>query len=136
MRLLRITLALASLIVLTGFSALVPASEEVPAPSARSIESLVLGALAQEEVALPSLLPLKDARLMEFGLVKLQRFTSSRWHAETEMLFDFGPPPPGVLGFERLRRLHYRLALERAGETWRIKRFTPMGRVHPLPAGK
>ena len=135
MRPLTIMLALVSLLILPGFSALEPASEASARPTEQSIEALLRDALAREEVALPSLLPFKSARMMEFGLVTLERVTSSRWHAETEMVFDFGPPPPAVLGFERLRRGQYRLVLERVGEVWRLKRFTPMGRVHPLPAG-
>ena len=136
MRPLTIVLALVSLLVLPGFSALAPASETAVRPNERSIEALLRSALARDEVALPALLPLKSARMMEFALARLERVTSSRWHAETEMLFDFGPPPPAVLGFERIRRLQYRLVLERDGEAWRLKRFTPMGRVHPLPARK
>ena len=71
---------------------------------------------------------------MEFELVELDQVSPSRWHAETELVFDFGPPPPAVLGFERVRRGRYWLVLTRQGEPFELLRFAPIAEVRPLPA--
>ena len=117
-----------------SFATPAPASDKLARPTAASIEKLLRDMLAQDELELPSMIPLKHAVLMEFGLVDLYHVTPSRWQAEIELLVDFGPPPPSILGFERVRRGRYWLVLNRQGERLGMSRFSPIARIHLLPA--
>ncbi len=104
MRPLFADLAIVSVLLSIGFSPPAPASDNLGVPTPASIETLLRERLAEDDTSMPSLIPYKNAVLMEFGLVVLDWVSSSRWHAEIDLLFDFGPPPPSILGFERQRR--------------------------------
>ena len=47
---------------------------------------------------------------------------------------DNGPPIKPFIGYERIRVRFMEVLLEQRLEEWRIKRMTPLGRVHLLPA--
>lgn len=116
-----------------GLTSPAPASERLATPTAASIESLLRDMLVEDDLDMPSLMVLQDAMLLDFELVVLDQVSPPRWHAEIVLLFDFGPPPPSILGFERIRRGRYRLVLKQHGTDLGLSRFTPVARVHPLP---
>ena len=134
MRLLLVRLALLSLLLTAGVSLATWAVERQAGPSAERIERLLRDLLAKEDGSGPSLHFLGNAKLLEFRLLELEPGARSRWHAEIEVLSDFGPPPPDVFGFERIRQSRFGLILEERGEALELLRFTPLSRVHPLPA--
>ncbi len=134
MRTLLAGLAAGAILLAVSFATPAPASDKLAQPTAASIEKLLRDMRAKGEPELPSMIPLKYAVLMEFGLVSLHQVSPSRWQAEIELLVEFGPPPPSILGFERMRRGRYWLVLNRQGERWGMSRFSPIARIHLLPA--
>ncbi len=112
-----------------------PASDQVSEPTAAEIEWLVRTAISEENDKLPSLLPLKSAELLKFRLVSRNRTSSTTWQAEIDLLFDFGPSPSSVLGYQRVRAGRFRLVIDHNDGRFELSRFSPVGRVHPLPAG-
>lgn len=126
---------LAGIAMLLYVGAVTPVSAlgQYSEPDAAAIEKLVRDTLGREEYGLPSLLPYKNAALIEFELLSLEQVTSSHWHARIQMLFDFGLPPPSIVGFKRIRRGSYRLVLKRQDGRLTMRRFTPVGRVYLLP---
>ena len=96
MRSLLTGLAVVSMLLSVCSYAPVLASDKPAVPTAASIEQLLREKLTNDVFDLPALFPYKGAVMMEFRLVNLDRVTSSRWHAEIDVLFDFGPPPPGM----------------------------------------
>ncbi len=119
-------------LLLSCFAVSVLASDR-SSPSSAGIERLVRDALAKDEVELPSLLPLRNATLLDFRLVGLQQASQTRWLAMIDMLFDFGEPSPFVIGFQRVRHGRYRLVLQQQNGQLELTRFTPVARIHPLP---
>ena len=73
-----------------------------------------------------------SAKLLEFDLKSLDRAAPSNWVVITELAFDFGPAPSGVIGFERERGGPFRLVLGREDGELRLKRFTQMRGARPL----
>ena len=128
------SLTVLSLLLAFGLSLAASAFDRAGEPNAASIERLLREAQAGEAPGLPSLLSLRDAAILDVELLELERIAPSRWVAEIVLLADYGPPPPSVLGFERLRRGRYRLLLEQDGAELGLLRISPMGRVHALPA--
>lgn len=110
------------------------ASDRSSRPSASSIEQLLRELLAKRSGEPRSLIPYRDAELMAFGLVVLDRLSESHWYAEIDATFDFGPGPKAVLGYERVRGGRYEVFIKQHDGTWRLQRFNPKGRVQPLPA--
>ena len=110
-----------------------PASEQAAVPNAASIERILRDKLADDDPGRPGLNPYGNAILMEFRLVDLERVSSTRWFAQTELLFDYGPAPASVMGFERTRRGRFELRLDQQDAQLRLTRFTPVGTVQLLP---
>lgn len=144
MRSLLTGLAVLSLLLPLGCATPVPQADKQAAPTAASIEQLLRDRLAilvallpnrtMPAVRPPSLAAYRKAKLLDFKLVELDSVTSSRWIAKIEAEFDFGPPPPAVLGFERTRRGRFDLLLKQKGTRLTLLRFTPLARLYPLPA--
>ena len=111
-----------------------PASDRVSEPTAAEIEWLVRTAISEEHDRLPSLLPLRGADLLKFRLVSRDRTSATRWQTVIDLLLDFGPPTSSVLGFERIRAGRYWLVIDNNDGRFELWRFSPVGRVHPLPA--
>lgn len=112
-----------------------PASGQVSEPTATEVEWLVRKAIAEGNDRLPSLLPLKGAELLKFRLVSRDRTSTTRWHVEVDLLFDYGPAPAAVLGFERFRAGRYWIVVNWTGDVFELMRFAPVGRVQPMPSG-
>lgn len=156
MRPLLTSLAVLSLALSLGCTSPAPQADKPTVPTAASIEQLLRDRLAPIEVIslgpmplnllktilpyptvprarLPSLTPYKKMELMAFKLLDLVPVSASRWQAEIEVQFDFGPPPPAVLGFQRLHRLRFHLLVKQRGERLALLRFAPVAGLHPLP---
>ena len=114
----------------------VSASDRSALPGSASIEQLVREALSADAVELPSLLPLRNAGLLDFRLIGLQQQSPERFIAMIDMVFDFGKQPPFVVGFERVRHGRYRPVVQRRGTRLELTRFTPVVRIHPLPVDR
>ena len=84
MRTLLAGLAAGAILLAVSFASPAPTSDKLAQPTAASIEKLLRDMLARGELELPSMIPLKNAVLMEFGLVDLHHVTPSRWQAEIE----------------------------------------------------
>ena len=124
-------LVVAATLLLLTITTVQAASHDPVPPTATQIEKFLRKAMANEHPRMPT--AFWTATLMNFELRRLERITQSRWIVVTELLFDFGPPPPAVLGFERQRRGHFRLVLDRENGRLKLNRFAPMGLLHPLP---
>ncbi len=124
-------LVLAATMLLLTITTVQAAPRDPVPPTATQIENFLLKAMANEHPRMPT--AFWTATLMNFELRRLERITQSRWIVVTELLFDFGPPPPAVLGFERQHRGHFRLVLDRENGRLKLNRFAPMGLLHPLP---
>ncbi len=135
MRPLLISLTVVSMLLSVCFKTPALASHKMAVPTAPSIEKLLREWLADDDFRMPALFPYKSAVLMAFRLVNLDQVSSSRWHAEIELLFDFGPPPPSIVGFERIRLGRYRLVLNQQDERFGLVRFSPVATVRLLPGG-
>ena len=126
---------LAGLILLLG-TMVSPATFDKPAaPTAAQIETLLRTALTSDQLYVPSLY--RRAEIKEFELRGLDGGLAPKWHAEVELKFEFdNPPNPSIKGFQRQRqrRAVYRLIILQSGESLNLLRFTPVGRVHRLPA--
>ena len=123
---------LAAVLLLLGFTGCTTASPPAH-PSAAAIETLLRDRLASDDFQLPGMIGYKKAVLVEFGLARLERLTADRWHADVGLLFNFGPPPAQVLGFERSRLGHFRLVLKGEGDALELLRFTPVVKLRKLP---
>ena len=119
------------MLLIANITTVQAASDDSEPPTEMQIESFLRKALANEDSRVPP--AYWSATLMDFELQKLEWITPSRWVVETELQFDFGPPPPTVLGFERLRRGRYRLILYRESGQLQLKRFSPMDGIRLLP---
>ncbi len=135
MRSLQVNLSIVLILLSVWFKVPALASDELAPPTAPSIEKLLREWLADDDLDMPWLDSYKNADLLAFLLVDLHQVSSSRWHAETELLFDFGPPPPAIVGFEQIRLGRYRLMLNRQNQRMRLMRFSPVATVHLLPDG-
>ena len=135
MRSLLISLAVVPMLLSVCFNTPALASDNLAVPTAPSIEKLLRERLADDDFRMPSLFLYKSAVLMAFRLVNLDQVSSSRWHAEIELLFDYGPPPPSIVGFDRIRIGRFRLVLNQQDERFELVRFSPIATVHPLPGG-
>ena len=126
---------LAGLILLLG-TMVSPATFDKPAaPTAAQIETLLRAALTSDQLYVPSLY--RRAEIKEFELRGLDGGLAPKWHAEVELKFEFdNPPNPSIKGFQRQRqrRAVYRLIILQSGESLNLLLFTPVGRVHRLPA--
>ncbi len=111
------------------------ASQELARPTTPGIEKLLREFLADDDPNMPWLDSYRNATLLTFRLVNLHQLSSSRWQAEIELLFDFGPPPPAILGFEQLRLGRYRLVLNSQDQQMRLILFSPVATMHLLPDG-
>ena len=111
-----------------------PSLQQAAVPDATSIERVLRDKLA-DDAGRPGLNPYEKAVLKEFRLVELEQVSSTRWYAQTELLFDYGPAPASVIGFERTRRGYFELRLDRQDAQLRLTRFTPVGTVQPLLTG-
>ena len=133
MRFPTILLAVASLMLAASFAPPASAADRQTAPSAERIEMLLRDWLADEKGAgaMPS--AYAGAELLDFRLVGLEPLASGRWFADTELSFDFGPPPSGVIGYQRRRQGRYQLMLDRRERGLGLIRFTPRGSVLYLP---
>ena len=98
------------------------------APTAAQIETLLRTALTGDQPYLPSMY--RRAVLQEFELRMLDGVLAPRWLAEVELLFDFGPPAPAIIGFQQHRRAIYRLIIKQQGDRLQLLRFTPVGTIH------
>jgi len=136
MRSLITSLVVASMLFLASFTPPASAWDWMSRPNAYNIEILLRDLLAEDGGGPWSLQPYRDSELIDLDLIVLERLSSNRWHAEVELIFDFGPPPPGVLGFESIRVGRYHLRLSRDGGRLGLLRFNPVGRVHPLPVSR
>ena len=130
MRSLTTGLAVAAVLLAGGFAS---ASDKTGKPTSAGIESLLRALLAQDQGGPGGLAPYRGAELKDFALIAVEPMARYRWHAEVELLFDFGPPPAGILGFENLRGGRYHLRLSRDGRRLELLRFNPVGKVYPLP---
>ncbi len=127
-----IGLTIVSMLLSACLMTTTPARDQPVMPNAASIEKLLRDTLANDGTDTPGLFPYEDAVLMEFRLVDLEQVSSSRWQAETELLFDYGPAPAWVMGLERIRRGRYKLRLDQQDARLLLTRFTPVGTVQPL----
>ena len=124
---------LAGLVLLLGTMVSPAAFDKPAAPTAAQIETLLRTALTSDQLYVPSLY--RRAEIKEFELRGLDGGLAPKWHAEVELKFEFdNPPNPSIKGFERQRRAVYRLIILQSGESLTLLRFTPVGRVHLLPA--
>jgi len=101
----------------------------------RQIERLIEDALDRNVVQPHSLTILENAVILDVDLIRRQKWTPEQKVVVVELEVDFGPAPPGVIGFERLRRDTYWLVLETVDGALAIKRFAPMLKVEPRSAG-
>lgn len=127
---------LLAVILIAGltFSGAVLASDAVAPPKAGQIEQLLRQALKSGEISrLPSMLSYDDATLLEFSLEDMKRISPKRVDALVDMTLDFGPPPPGVLRYERQRRGRYELELHHGGDGWELQRVTPLADLRRMP---
>ncbi len=109
------------------------ASEELARPATPAIEKLLREFLADDDPDMPWLDSYRNATLLAFRLVDMHQLSPSRWHANIELLFDFGPPPPAILGYERIRLGRYRLVLNSQDQRMRLMLFSPVATVYLLP---
>lgn len=121
----------AVMLLLMNISSPQATSYESERPTTAQIEQLLKKAITDDKFYLPP--AYKSADLLEFDLQKLEPLARSQWIVDADILFDFGPPPSGVLGFERLRRNSFRLILKEDQGQLRLKRFSPRGEVRALP---
>jgi len=110
------------------------ATEWPETPTAAKIEDLLRETLAKSDTGQLWLLPYQAAVLEEFQLIDVTPVTRTRWQAEIELRFDYGPRPPAVLGFERRRSGTFRMVIERRNGAFELIRFYPAARRLPLPA--
>ena len=114
-----------------GLSA-VSAGEPAP-PTASEIEETLRQSLTEGRMGSWARTDYRNAELKALELLALDPLSPSRWHADVAVLFDFGAPPPGIIGFERERFGKYQVLLERDDGDWVVRRFQPVGKVKPLP---
>ena len=133
MRSLLFSLSIALILLSVSFKVPALASEELARPSEPGIEKLRREILADDNPDMPWLDSYRNATLLAFRLVDLHQLSPSRWQAEIELLFDFGPPPPSIIGFEQLRLGRYRLVLKNQDQRMRLILFSPVATVHLLP---
>ena len=129
------TILCISFLLIAVWASTASAADRATAPTAFEIERLVRTAIVEGNDRLPSLLPLKGAELLKFRLVSRDRTSTTRWHAEVDLLFDYGPAPAAVLGFERFRAGRYWIVVDWTGGVFELSRFAPVGRVQPMPSG-
>ncbi len=135
MRSLWFSLSIAMILLSVWFKVPALASEELARPTEPGIEKLLREFLADDDLDKPWLDSYRNATLLAFRLVNLHQLSSSRWQAEIELLFDFGPPPSAILGFEQIRLGRYRLVLNSQDQQMRLMLFSPVATVHLLPDG-
>ena len=133
MRTLLVSLSIVAILLSACVKTPTPGSDRTAAPSAASIEKLIRGRLKKDDVDRPGLFPFENAVLMDFRLVDLEQVSSSRWRAEIGLLIDYGPAPPSVIGFERIRLGLFKVRLDRQDANLELTRLTPVGTVQPLP---
>lgn len=136
MRSLMTVLAVAALLLAGSFASPISAWDEPEKPSAAEIESLLRKMLAKDQGGPGGLAPFRSAELKDFELIVVEPLAPTRWDAQVELIFDFGPPPPGVLGFESVREGRYHLRLSQDGRRLELLRFNPVGQVYPLPVSQ
>ena len=124
-------LVVAAMVMLTTIATVQAASRYPVPPTAMQIEEVLQMAMVDEHPRMPT--GFWTATLVEFKLRQLEQVKPFRWIVVTDLLFDFGPPPPAVIGFERRRRGQFRLVLEQENRRWKLKRFAPMGGIRQLP---
>jgi len=130
LRLLTAALAVAVLALTAAGGA--AASNVIGPPSGVEIEQLLRDTLA--DAGPPSMVGHRGALLLDFDMQTIDRIADNRWLVVAELDLYFQEQHRSVLGFERRRKGLYRMWVERDGETWRLSRFHPMGRVLPLPS--
>jgi len=131
-------LLLAGLLLAAAFSR-TAAADEATAPTAVQLETLLRDVLAgKKTIGSPPWQRRQTAAvaLLDFELVALRRVGPTRWRVDTNLDLDFGPPPPGVLGYERRRQGPYQLGVRFVEERLELLRFNPAGGVHALPGQK
>lgn len=132
LRLLTAAVAVAVLALTAAGSA--TASNVIGPPSGVEIEQLLRDTLADADAGPPSMVGHRGALLLDFDMQMIERIAGNRWLVVAELDLYFQEQHRSVLGFERRRKGLYRMWVERDGETWRLSRFHPMGRVLPLPS--
>ncbi len=107
-------------------------SQRSEVPTAAQIERFLRSAQQEAHPRLPP--AYWNTKLLDFELRQLEATAPSNWIAVAKLSFDFGPPPVGVIGFERERGGEFRLVLERKAGEFGLKRFAPLRGVRPLLA--
>ena len=132
MRKLLAGLAAGTLLLACQTVSVVSAGDPAP-PAAYEIENTLRQSLNEGRLGPWAMTDYRTAELKELELLALDPLTPSRWYADVAVLFDFGAPPAGTIGFERERLGMYQVLLERDGDGWAVRRFHPSGKVKPLP---
>lgn len=122
---------LAALATLPGVTARAAGQDKTP--TAPQIEALLRESLDRESRVTGRMPAYGTATLVDFELLTLERIGPARWRAETDLEFDFGPPPAGVLGYERRRRGLYHLDIRQADGRFELLRFHAAGSLQRLP---
>ncbi|MCP5368798.1 MAG: hypothetical protein H6907_14780 [Hyphomicrobiales bacterium] len=103
-------------------------------PGAAEVEMVVRHHLADRTADRPGVFPDRHTHLTRFRLLDLDRVGPGHWVARVLLGFDHGPPPRGVVGYQRFREGPYLVDMARhGGGGWQVLRFHALGKVRPLP---
>ena len=101
--------------------------------NAEIIERLLRDTLDQRQPG--STLPYHQSNLLDFTLIAVETLAPGHWRARADLVFDHGPPPPQVHGFQRIRSQPFHLLIKRHGKRLDLYRWSPVATVRLLPAG-
>lgn len=99
------------------------------------IGAVIDEALSRDQISPHALTALAEAEILRIDLLRQEALSAAQWVAVIELEADYGPAPPAVIGFERVRQGQYRLVLVRQDGRLILQRFTPMAGRELLPAG-
>lgn len=120
-------------LMFTGLGLSAVSADEPAPPTAYEIENTLRQSLTEGLMGPWAMTDYRSAQLKELELLALDPLSPSRWYADVAVLFDFGAPPPGTVGFERERLGKYQVLLELDDDGWIVRRFRPLGKVKPRP---